>query len=413
MAMCPRVIFVNKFFAPDQSATSRLLTQLTQDLQMDFEIHVIASQQLYNDQKCRLAPFETMGRVQVHRVSGTRLGRANLVSRAVDALAFHISVGAALIRLLRSDDVVVVKTDPPLISVSVALCCKLKGARQINWLQDVFPEVAEVLGVRFARGSFGRFLRALRNASLHFASVNVVLGDRMADLVRAQCYRSQREILVIPNWADGKQIYPLATRESTLRSRWGLEGKFVVAYSGNLGRAHEFDTIVGAIRELHTLGEDVTFLFVGHGAQYEALKRAVAAHGLIDKVCFQPFQPEELLCASLSVADVHLVCLLPDLEGLIVPSKFYGIAAAGRPTIFVGDVLGEIARIVRVHQCGVAVSTGNIAGLVAAISQFKGDEQLRRLFGERARTLFESNFDRPVCTSQWRQAVARVLSRRA
>jgi len=137
---------------------------------------------------------------------------------------------------------------------------------------------------------------------------------------------------------------------NALRREWGLDGRFVVGYSGNLGRAHEFATFFGAAERLCGR-QDVVFLFIAAGAQREQVDEEVGRRGL-GNVLFKPYQPWERLHESLSAADVHLVSLNAALEGLIVPSKFYGIAAAGRPTLFVGNTDGEIARLLREGDCG-------------------------------------------------------------
>jgi glycosyltransferase involved in cell wall biosynthesis len=186
-----------------------------------------------------------------------------------------------------------------------------------------------------------------------------------------------------------------------LRREWGLENKFVVGYSGNLGRAHEFYTILGAAEALRDRDDDVVFLFIGGGAQRAALEQWIDAHGLTN-VLFRPYQPKEKLGLSLGVPDAHLVCLKPGLEGLIVPSKFYGIAAAGRPTLFVGDPDGEIPRVLNAVHCGYAVSAGDSEGLVRHIEALKSDPDVCRTMGQRARAEFERRFSRVGAVAAWR-----------
>src|SRR5262249_41749606 len=116
----------------------------------------------------------------------------------------------------------------------------------------------------------------------------------------------------------------------------------------------------------------VCWLFIGSGALFEPLKAEIARRGLTS-VRFEPYRPRALLAQSLSAADVHLVSLRPVLEGLIVPSKFYGICAAGRPTLFIGDGDGEIARLIRRHDCGRSVCAGDGAGLAQTVLELAAD----------------------------------------
>ena len=242
----------------------------------------------------------------------------------------------------------VAKTDPPMLSVLAGPIARLRGAKLVNWLQDLFPEVAMAVGPGKdgAMGQVYRFMKVLRDRSLRAADMNVVLGDRMAERVLALGVAPEK-IRLISNWADARVLRPVLHEENDLRRAWGLNGKFVVGYSGNLGRAHEYETLIDAIARLEDhppSGPPVVWLFIGGGALYEEFAVQTARRHLTS-VVFKPYQSRELLSQSLSAADVHLVSLRPELEGLIVPSKFYGITAVGRPTLFIGDRDGEIARL--------------------------------------------------------------------
>jgi glycosyltransferase involved in cell wall biosynthesis len=300
-------------------------------------------------------------------------------------------------------DVVVAKTDPPLLSVVAAPIAWLKGARRINWLQDLFPEVATALGIggKGVAKPVVQFLKAMRNSSLRAADTNVVLGELMAGRVRAVGVADER-IRVIANWSDGEQISPIAPENNSLRREWGLSDKFVIGYSGNFGRVHEFDTLLGAMRVLSKLeaARDLAFLFIGGGAQREKLQAAIGDGGFAN-VLFQPYQPRERLAESLSVADLHLVSLLPPMEGLIVPSKFYGIAAAGRTTAFIGDPEGEIPRLLKQHECGFTVAPGECERLALQLIELAAEPMRCREMGARARALFEREYDQKIAFEKW------------
>ena len=196
---------------------------------------------------------------------------------------------------------------------------------------------------------------------------------------------------VIPNWADGHAITPVAHDDNPLRRDWGLEGKFVVGYSGNLGRAHEFETILGAAERLKN-DPRIRFLFIGSGAQAESVRTAAAKRGL-DNLMFQPYQPREMLKFSLGAADAHLVVLRPDLEGLIVPSKTYGCLAAGRPVIFMGDPQGEIGRMLAGVRCGAVMPCrGRLPNWRASSASWRRTEPVMPALGRTAD--FERDYDR-------------------
>ncbi len=414
-----KLIFVNRYFHPDHSATSQLLTDLAVDLARTHEVVVVTSRQRYDEPLAALAPRDSVDRVRIHRVWTTRFGRDNLPGRAVDYLSFYFAAGIALWRIVAPGDIVVAKTDPPLISVVAAITSRLRGAKLVNWLQDLFPEVAEALGTRWVRGPVASCLRALRNGSLRAAHTNVVLGGRMASRVEALGIRRE-SIRIIPNWADGARIRPIDARSSPIRRDWGLQRRFVVSYSGNMGRAHEFDTILRAARLVQAEEEEsnasakarkrTVFLFIGGGAQRESIEREGRELGLTELI-FKPYQPREKLSDSLGAADVHLVSLRPELEGLIVPSKIYGILAAGRPVVFIGAEDGEITQLLRRERAGFALQPGRDAELAGVLMRLRDDEPLRLETGARARRAFEAQFDFPIGAGKFEEALASAAGR--
>src|SRR5262249_23715627 len=148
-------------------------------------------------------------------------------------------------------------------------------------------------------------------------------------------------------------------------------------------------------------------LFIGSGVLHDVLKAEVTRRRLTS-VYFKPYQPREHLAESLSAADVHLVSLRPELEGLIVPSKFYGIAAAGRPAVFVGDEDGEIARVIAQHKCGQTVAAGDGRALARTILDLAASPDLCRWMGERARAAFEAELDKPIAVWRWASLLRQV-----
>lgn len=397
------VVFVNRYFHPDHSATSQLLSDLAFHLaEHGTRVTVLTSRQLYDDPDARLPRRETVRGVEISRLLSTRFGRQRLVGRAIDYATFHASVALALLRRAGRDTIVVALTDPPLTGVTARIFTALRKGRLVNWVQDLFPEVAEELGVLEGDGWFARALRRLRDGSLRAAALNVALGD---DMCRAIEERGGRAT-VIHNWSAKSAVVPVPREENALRTSWGLGTDFVVGYSGNLGRAHEFDTIVDAMSQL--AGQPIRFVVVGGGPRLAELRTNVTKAGLDDRVSFRPYQPREQLGEALSVADVHLISLRPGLEPYIVPSKFYGILAAGRPSIFVSGEDGDIPRLIREAECGLVVRVGDSGALAAAIRRLREDEELRDSMGRNARALFEARFTDEIAFALWERQLAEL-----
>lgn len=394
-----KIIFLNRFFYPDISPTSQLLSDLALHLGSRRDVHVITSRIRYDNPDARLPAEETVQSVKVHRVWTSRFGRSSIVGVAIDYFTFYGSAALRLFQLARRGDVVVAMTDPPMISIPAAVAASLRGARLVNWLQDIFPEVAWALDFKRVPRWIERVLAWGRDRSLRAAARNVTLGDLMAERVAARQVAPDR-IRVIHNWSSGDQITPLAPASNALRHEWGLDGKFVVGYSGNMGRAHDFAGLLGAAERLSARA-DIVFLLVGAGNQRQALEADVRARGL-HNVMFRPYQPREVLGQSLTVPDCHIVSLRPSLEGLIVPSKLYSSLAAGRPVIFIGAPDGEVTRIMRGSSpFGVQVSPDDIAGLAAAIDRLSRNAGEVTTMGENGRRLFENRFDRPIALDRW------------
>ena len=397
-----KIIFINRYFYPDHSATSQMLSDLafglTSQIQ-DKEIHIVTSQQRYDDASAKLPSYEQINQVHIHRVKTTQFGRQNLIGRAGDYLSFYLSAAIKLFQLTKKGDTLVAKTDPPLISVIAAIIAKLKKAHLVNWLQDLFPEVAAELGIKLASGIIYKVLKGIRNKTLNLAKMNVVIGELMAERLKKEGIE-ENKITVIHNWADGEQIKPVPHQQNPLRNEWGLDGKFVVGYSGNLGRSHDFSTILAAAEALKD-NLNIKFLFIGSGAQLPDIQQQCKEKEL-NNVLFKPYQPREKLDQSLSVSDVHLISLKPELEGLIVPSKFYGVLAAGRSVLFIGDKAGELAGIIKREQCGQCVEQNVSEQLVSAIKEQIAQENSDAA-SEQVRKLFDDEFSKARAITEFRK----------
>ena len=431
------LIFLNRYFYPDQSATSQILSDLAFNLAASGQsVTIITSQLRYDDETAKLSPLETVAGVKIIRVKTSRFGRANLLGRAIDYATFYLSAAAALWWTCRLGDIVIAKTDPPMLSIMTGPIARLRGAHTVNWLQDLFPEVAEVVGLSQGLHTklLYQLLHAMRDRSLKRASMNVVIGEVMATRLRALGVPAER-LQVIPNWADGAAITPMSAATNALRSQWGLKEAFVVGYSGNLGRAHDVTTIIDAIQHIENhsqisrpeLGSNtevavpsrkveippqelpIRWLFIGGGAGLELMKHHVASRGLTS-VLFLPYQPRSRLAESLGAADVHLVSLSPGLEGLIVPSKYYGIAAAARPAIFIGAADGEIGQILTRTGAGTTVAPGDSKLLATKVLEYANNPKLCHHVGLKARDAFDREFSKPVAMTRW-QAVLDHLRR--
>lgn len=399
-----RIVFFNRFFHPDTSATSQILSDLAFHLaQRGHEVHAVTSRV-----PGATSNLETTRGVVIHRVADASAGPHSLPARALAYLDFYRGARRAARELLGPGDIVVAKTDPPLLSAALGPIASKRGAKMVAWLQDVFPEVAREYGVPGMGWPLGSAMAHARNRSLAGASGIVAIGDRMAERVASLPGVSKDRVHVVHNWADGEAIRPVDAGNNPLRRSWNLDGKFVVGYSGNLGRVHEFDTLLGAAAALRD-NDAIVFLFIGRGPRLAEVRDRVERERL-GNIRFEAHQPREALAESLGVPDVHVCVLRPEFEALVHPSKLYGILAAGRPTLFVGDVGGEAANILSRTGAGLSFRTEDVAGLRAAIEMLQKDSATRRAMGEAARRAFDAHYSMKHALDRWEDILGRIVS---
>lgn len=394
------MVFINRYFYPDQSATSRVLTSVAAGLaQRGLPVSVLASNQRYEDPTARLCSHEAHAGVDIQRLATSRFGRNNLVGRAVDYLAFIMAVNWWLLRKIRPGDVVVCKTDPPMLSAFVWPIVALRRGILVNWLQDLFPEVAVELGV------VGRKTAAvagwMRNLGLRFARKNVVIGRLMADKVTALNIDQEKQCL-IENGCDVAALSDHAGGHGK-RQAWSIsDDALIVMYAGNFGRAHPAEPVARAVEQLGSQG-NVVFVFIGAGAGMKILKDRC---GRLSNCRFLPYQPEDQLAETLAAADLHLVALHSHLEGLIVPSKFYPIAAVGRPMVYLGARDSDLGDYLTHHDCGHVVQSAE--ALIQVIIDSAGDRSGLLAMGRKANALAQSQFSVDHACKRWEALVGEL-----
>jgi colanic acid biosynthesis glycosyl transferase WcaI len=391
----PRVIFINRVYWPSTAATAQLLSDLAEGLAArGWSVHVIAT---------GTDSGERNG-VTVHR-TGPGEQHGGMLSRALNFRRFQDAARRQIATLVQPGDLVVPMTDPPMLGAAVAREAVARGARVIHWLQDIYPEIATVHFGPLA-GFFLTPLKASRNSAWIGAGACVALGDDMRQTVLDQGVPAER-VALISNWAPRELHAPPAPAAvAAVRARWDCTDKFVVAYSGNLGRVHEFTTVLRAAARLRDQ-PDVVFLFIGRGPRFDEVCAAARDRGL-GNVRLLPVEPRETLAASLAAADVQLVTLRPEYGALVYPSKLAGVLAAGRPVLFVGPPDGDIARLLKQEDCGATLAPDDDAGLAGLIARWQADATLRARLGVSARAAYERQFTYDAALMRWEKLLRRT-----
>lgn len=294
-----------------------------------------------------------------------------------------------------------------MLSVLGALVKSVRGMRLVSWCQDIFPEVAMAemrlpTPVRWGM----QILQKLRDWSFRQSDRIVVLGEDMAAFLHGRGIAAEK-LRIIANWSVQVDQFDAAA-EAGLRGDWRIPADaFVVGYSGNLGRAHDYLTLLAAAGELAAEG-DIVFTVCGGGYGYEQLRAAVEKEKLDNGFRFLPYQDKAQLGISLRVPDVHWLTLKARLSAFIYPSKFFGILQAGRPLIFIGERQSELARIIAESGAGAAVAEGDGAAMAAAIRGFRQDRQGCAAAGEAARAVWLQQFQRSSEIAKWRELLGEL-----
>lgn len=368
----PSILFINRVYPPAQGATGEMLRDMADALAArGWEVSVLTTGESGE------AKTATRNGVVIHR-AGAALSRRSVILRAASYfIMIPWLLGRAL--LLPRTDFVVTMTDPPMLAVLGLMIGFFKRNKVIHWAQDLYPEVAEELGVLPKGTPLVTLLRSLSSHALRRCDAVVSIGRCMTSRL-VQRGVSYARIFNIPNWAP--PVTPIDRKNNPFRREHGLEGDFVVVYSGNMGLAHDFEAVLKAAESLQ--GRHIVFLMIGDGPRRAELQRVAAAKGL-SNIRFLPSQPASKLSESLSAADAHLVTMRPNLCGLVVPSKVYGVLAAGRPCLFIGPSDSEAARLITEQDAGFVIDPAKPADLAGILLDWASDPVAHAAACRRAR----------------------------
>ena len=377
-----RVLLVNQFFWPDSSATSQLLTDLARGLaDRGHAVHVICANGSYAA-STPITDKDTPPPVTIHRVRALPFVRGRL-GRVLSYLSFYVAATVRGLTLPRQD-LVLTLTTPPLLSLLGSAIKLLRGSRHIIWEMDVYPDVAVDLGYIRSGSLADHAVGFLADHSRRYADSIVALGECMKDRLVSRGIPAAK-IAVAHNWADGAAITPLDRP---------ADGKLTLLYSGNLGLAHDVDTILDTIAALKH-DDRFRFLFVGGGGRRHELEHFRETHGLAS-VSLLPYVQRGSLSESLAAGDIGLVTQRDACVGSVVPSKVYGLLAAGRPILFIGPVTATPARLIARFGCGWQVDCGDSDALTALLRHLADRPHEITAAGQRARAALLTHFDQPV-----------------
>lgn len=412
------VVLLNQAFHPDVVATAQMGKDLADHLvRQGHQVTAVASRSIYGKKGAALPGRERIavtrpdgtvaGHIDVRRVGFSLFGKASIAARLLDFGLFYL-LATLRVLTLKKPDVVVSYTTPPFIALVGLLCKWLRGSKAVYWVMDLYPDVAVACGFMREGAAVTRLFERLNRFMLNRSDASVVLGRCMRDRVLGKGIASQK-VELVPVWSDLADLAPIPREANALRREWGLEGKIVVMYSGNLGLGHDATTICGAMERLKDR-DDIAFVFVGGGKRRSEVEAFIRAKS-ITNAQYRDYVPRERLNESLGLADMHLISLKQGVEGIMVPSKLFGIMAAARPGVFVGDPTSEIARVLNESGSGVMVREGDSQGLARLIDDLSRDPDRCAAMGRKAIEHVHGRYDAASACAMWERLLLRLSSR--
>ena len=336
-----KILLLNQAFHPDVVSTAQHLSELAAELAgRGHEVTVVAGRNAYDDPRKIFPSRETWRGVRIFRVASTRFGKSAKWRRAADFASFILSCCLRL-AFLPKQDVVVALTTPPLISFIGAVRAKLWRAKFCYWVMDLNPDEAIAAGWLWAESPTGKILEWMSRFSFRRSNRIVALDRFMCDRIVAKGI-AREKIAVIPPWSHDNEVRFDAAGRERFRQAHGLEGKFVVMYSGNHSPVHPLDTLMQAAGRLRD--EPIVFCFVGGGSEFKRVQRWAEAGKHANVLCL-PYQPMAQLSASLSAADAQVIVMGDAFVGLVHPCKIYNILTVGAPVIYIGPQPSHVTEI--------------------------------------------------------------------
>ncbi len=372
-----RILLVNQYYPPDTSATANIARVVVETLARRHQVTVLAGRPSYDPTEYHPYYFlrtETNGAVRVRRVGSTAFPRHRMKRRVSNYLSY-LSL-AAPVGLSTPADLVMSMTDPPIAGLLGASIARARRLPFVYNIRDLYPDMAlggEIVG----KGSFIDRWEKMHRWALRQASRVIVLGDDMRERVASKGIDPKRIVVVRDGAVLSEPVSPEGHPAATaIRDGY----RFVALHAGNLGFYGAWKTLVDAARELQD--EGFGLVFVGGGAQRGVVENLA---GGMRGVRLLPFRPAAEIPYVLAAADVHVITVRRGLEGVVVPSKLYGILAAGRPVLAVTPAKSDVARIVTAAGCGLVADPDDPASVVAAIREMRANPEKLREMGRKAR----------------------------
>jgi colanic acid biosynthesis glycosyl transferase WcaI len=403
------VWIVSELFYPEVTSTGYFLTRIAEGLASDYEVRVLCAQPTYSRRGTRAASSESYLGISIIRVLATALNKDRLILRSINFLTISISIFLSALLRFRRGDIVISVTNPPTLPYLMAVAAWVHGARLVVLVHDVYPEIFVRLGI-LSPGSF--LVRVIDKASAvlyNRAEKILVVGRDMAALIVPKLRARPERVIVAPHWGDLAAIVPKPSTTTQLRCKLGLENRFIVQYTGNIGRTHGIEDFV-EVASMLLPDPTFSFLMIGSGAKRRWAEEQAASRSLSNLIIMD-YVPTEDLADALSSADVAVISLSAGMSGISVPSRMYNVLASGRPILAICDEDSELGRVVLEESAGWVVAPGQPAKVVEWLRYASTHPEALAEMGKRARQAAERSYTLDNILSIYQKVLAEMQSK--
>lgn len=341
------------------------------------------------------------GKLTVHRIYLYREGK-NSVLRALRYLLLNI---AFIWKGIRTQaDIIFVQSTPPTQGMMAGILSKIKKIPYAYNLQDIFPDSLVNAGITTKGSAVWRIGRKIEDFSYRTAKRIIVISEDFKNNILAKGV-SEGKIVVVPNWADCDGVYPVDREHNVLFNRYNLDkDKFYIAYTGNVGFSQNMDLLLEVAKNSSTMLPDISFVIIGEGVDRDRIQNRVETEH-IDNVIMLPFQPYEDIADVFSLGDIGLIISKPGIGKNSVPSKTWGIMAAGKPVLACFDGDSDLVRLINDVKCGVCAKPDSIDDIISAILEMYQDKEKRELYGKNGYNHIKRKLNREDCVKKYVEAI--------
>lgn len=387
-----QLTIINQFFPPDYAATGQLIAELANQLKDNFSsVEVFSSQPSYAFECADLPRWEHHQNMNIRRSKSARVSYGRIRGKTFSGAIFFLRVIIHLLRHPSRRQLVLLTTAPPFLPLAgflLSFFCKIS---YVCLLYDLYPDIAIELKVVKKQHwlaklwEFGNHLTWKKSAAI------IVLNSTMKQRIVEKIPELVDKVFIIPNWSDPESIKPISREDNWFAREHGLVDRFTVMYSGNMGRCHDLETLLQAMKILRDL--PIYFVFVGGGDKRKYMQTSSQELGLTNCL-FLPYQSKEDLTYSLTASHVSIVSIAEGMEGLVAPSKLYSALAAASAIAAICPANSYLHDVFARAKCGTTFCNGDSQGLATYLEQLSQNPQLVKELGESGRQYCIENYTR-------------------